>query len=73
MVKLRIEETNMFGFFKKNKKKEAKINPSEKRKKQRRKTENDRRDDVRWEPEKDDRRNVDDRRKNTNKWDGHDK
>jgi len=59
----------MFGFFKKKK---QDINKGEKRKKQRRQTNNDRRDNIRWEPEKEDRRSGVERRKNINNWDGHD-
>ncbi|MCB1582001.1 MAG: hypothetical protein R3E90_05880 [Marinicella sp.] len=65
----------MFGFLKKlfggNKDKEA-PKRIEKRKGQRRKEHNDRREEIRWEPDKTDRRSGKDRRKNINTWEGHD-
>lgn len=53
----------MFGFFKKKTVKKV-----DKRKKQRRSNANPRRDEIRWEPEKQDRRDDDDRRKINNTW-----
>jgi hypothetical protein len=58
---------NMFGFFKKKKKKP--VERIERRKRQRRRDENDRRSDVRWEPEKENRRSGKDRRKGADAWD----
>ncbi len=55
----------MFGFFKKNKKTVKKV---DKRKKQRRINDQPRRAELRWEPEKAERRDADDRRKGNNTW-----
>ena len=60
----------MFGFFKKKKKK--KVERVEKRKKQRRVGDRPRRSEVRWEPDKEDRRSGEDRRKGGNTWDERD-
>ncbi len=56
----------MFGFFKKKHKPVKKI---DKRNKQRRSSTDPRRDEIRWEPEKTERRETDDRRKGGDTWD----
>ncbi len=56
----------MFGFFKKKNKPVKKV---DKRNKQRRSTADPRRDEIRWEPEKTERRDADDRRKGGDTWD----
>ncbi|VAW44189.1 hypothetical protein MNBD_GAMMA02-1121 [hydrothermal vent metagenome] len=60
----------MFGFFKKKNKPVKKI---DKRNKQRRSNTDPRRDEIRWEPEKTERRGSEDRRKGNNTWDGKNK
>ena len=65
----------MFGFLKKlfrRSEKPLTNKPKERRKHQRRQKHSDRRDAIRWEPDKTDRRSGKDRRKNTGTWDGHD-
>jgi hypothetical protein len=63
----------MFGFFKKKNKEDSKNKALKVRKSQRRKVESDRRNDIRWEPEKDNRRVNKERRKGVGAWDEHDK
>ncbi len=64
----------MFGFLKKLFGESEKDQPEtrERRKLQRRKLQNDRRDEIRWEPDKDDRRSGKERRRNIGTWEGHD-
>lgn len=64
----------MFGFLKKIFGTKVKEQPKtiERRKQQRRKKHSDRRDEIRWEPDKTDRRSGKERRKNIGTWEGHD-
>lgn len=64
----------MFGFFKKlfGEKPEKEVKPVERRRRQRRQLQNDRREDIRWEPDKEDRRSGEDRR-DLGKWNDRDR
>jgi hypothetical protein len=65
----------MFGFLKKlfgGKTEKEEVKPVERRKRQRRQVHNDRREDIRWEPDKEDRRSGEERR-NLDKWNDRDR